>query len=514
LVLYYRSGQSVREIASATASTEEAVRQRLVRARKSLKVKLEEMVGNILTDTIPGDAFTLTVMTALGTAMLTGGMAQAAVAATTGTTAATGGKALGSATIWSVIGPAAAYGWVFAITLWGFWVVTRNTPTLRSRRFRLYSLFWSHQYYFLSSVILVAIWIAALACKPSNEIMFALLWTTLLAMLPLFLLIILVLYWTYYRKLERIVANDLGLPSRYVESYSYPQVEQQFFRTFITNLLLALTILAVFLLSSIYRGEYTHPAFFIITAVIIAITVVVAAVYYPLGRHLLEICRTKQNFLATPPLIEEPLETILFKTGKPQIPTKKAAGMMRWMLYIGLALCGIWYFSFYSWNKNPVALGFCAILVFAVFARFQILFERIRSRKEMAWLTILFHLLLLPLVVLLEFIEFGEFTVLGMSHGDPRNAIHVMNFIVIFMVVLQVPYHLCSLFWAKYEEKKDTTTGRDALICEAIARFDPVTMTADEPEVAAKPFPRHWLWIIGLYAAAIVVMGCLGVLLT
>ena len=45
------------------------------------------------------------------------------------------------------------------------------------------------------------------------------------------------------------------------------------------------------------------------------------------------------------------------------------------------------------------------------------------------------------------------------------------------------------------------------------SRFDPTTMIADEPEVAAKPFPRHWIWIIGLYAAAIVVLWCVGVLL-
>jgi len=53
----------------------------------------------------------------------------------------------------------------------------------------------------------------------------------------------------------------------------------------------------------------------------------------------------------------------------------------------------------------------------------------------------------------------------------------------------------------------------ELLLCEAIARFDPVTMTADEPEVAAKPFPKRWIWIIGFYALATVVAGCLRVLL-
>ena len=35
-------------------------------------------------------------------------------------------------------------------------------------------------------------------------------------------------------------------------------------------------------------------------------------------------------------------------------------------------------------------------------------------------------------------------------------------------------------------------------------------MTDDEAEVEAKPFPKYWLWIPGLYAAAIVAMFCVG----
>jgi len=72
---------------------------------------------------------------------------------------------------------------------------------------------------------------------------------------------------------------------------------------------------------------------------------------------------------------------------------------------------------------------------------------------------------------------------------------------------------LCDWFKEGKKESDDAKSGREILLREAIARFDPVTMTADEPEVAAKPFPRHWIWILGLYAVAIVVMGCLGVLL-
>jgi len=58
-----------------------------------------------------------------------------------------------------------------------------------------------------------------------------------------------------------------------------------------------------------------------------------------------------------------------------------------------------------------------------------------------------------------------------------------------------------------------TLPDEELFFREAIARFDPVTMTADEPEVAAKPFPRRWIWIIALCAAAIVAVECLGVVM-
>ncbi len=145
LVLYYRSGKSVREIAAAMDSTEDAVNQRLVRARKSLKVKLEQMIGDVLTDTAPGEAFTFGIIAAI----TTGSMAlttQTAVAATTGTATGSGviGKGIG------VVG-VGLVAWIVGI-IWiglvsivvpliglfgGFNALiasTRNAPTVRSRR--------------------------------------------------------------------------------------------------------------------------------------------------------------------------------------------------------------------------------------------------------------------------------------------------------------------------------------------------------------------------------------------
>ena len=523
LVLYYRSGQSVREIAAVTGSTEEAVRQRLVRARQSLKAKIEEMVGDILTDTIPGEAFTLAVMTALGTAMLTS-TAQAGAAATTGTAIGTGGattgKVTGTATIWSVLGPAAIFGWFVAIIIVAFWAGVRNTPTLRSRRFRVHSIFWSLQYYGLFAVSLGVgigqlIWafpklnFAAAGSVFHFPIMFILCF-----------MIAVQFQMASQRKMKGIIENDLDLPGPRIESYSYSQVERRFFLSLITNLLLTATTLALFIGVALFEGRNVGDTMHV-TLIVGFITgvAVITAVYYPLGRYFLKICRTKQNFLAAPPLVDNPFEVALQKTGK--VPAsvdhpRKTGGMfgiilLVWIGYIG---GGVWYFSQYSWDKHPIPLGICAVFAILIFGMSKVLIRKIKSQRGAASVNILQLLCIVALALVLEFIEFGGigFSDLWTKQRDPRNLIHFMN----LTALLICPCHLllqCHLwFKAKQEESDDKVSGKETLLQEAIARYDPVTMIADEPEVCAKPFPRRWLWILGLYAAAIVMMFCVGVL--
>ena len=527
LVLYYRSGQSVREIASATASTEEAVRQRLVRARKSLKVKLEEMVGNILTDTIPGETFTLTVMTALGATMLTTTVVQAAATGTIATGTAVGtkttGTALGTATIWTVIGPVAYFGWFVAFFFGMLWAGVRNAPTLRSRRFRVYSIFWTCQYVALFCVAIGLAGGIITVCLPRE-------WMTFVApgtMIVTFLLgslTLIPLQWANMRTMKRIIEDDLGLPNlcHRVESYSYQQVERRFFLSLVTNLLLAVTWFAGWLAIVIIELDISKPSVFIPMLIAIAVVALITAIYYPLGRYFLEICRTKQNFLAAPPLIDDPFETALMKSGKHHGSVdhlQKTGGMFGILLFMWLGIVGfgLWYFSWYSWDKYPIPLGICAFLLVALFVVQPLWVKRVKNQTKAALINILFFLCVAALFVCLECIEFGGFYFLEAwdrpSSQPENNLIRVLHRFMLFVVVLQVPIQFFYWRKANREERDDTKSGRDALLREAVERFDPATMTADEPEVAAKPFPRHWLWIIGLYAAAIVVMGCLWVLL-
>lgn len=65
LVLFYRQGQSVAEVAGLLDLSEEAVKQRLSRGRVMLREELTTLVASVLTRTRPGPAFTAGVLAVL-----------------------------------------------------------------------------------------------------------------------------------------------------------------------------------------------------------------------------------------------------------------------------------------------------------------------------------------------------------------------------------------------------------------------------------------------------------------
>jgi RNA polymerase sigma factor (sigma-70 family) len=76
VTLYYREGCSVRQVADLLGLREEAVKQRLSRARSRLRREMLDRVGETLQRTAPGTAFTAAVMT--GVALGAPGTAAAA----------------------------------------------------------------------------------------------------------------------------------------------------------------------------------------------------------------------------------------------------------------------------------------------------------------------------------------------------------------------------------------------------------------------------------------------------
>lgn len=65
ITLYYREGRSVRQVADLLGLREDAVKQRLSRARSRLRQEMLDRLGETLQRTVPGTAFTAGVMTAI-----------------------------------------------------------------------------------------------------------------------------------------------------------------------------------------------------------------------------------------------------------------------------------------------------------------------------------------------------------------------------------------------------------------------------------------------------------------
>ncbi|HWN41859.1 MAG TPA: sigma-70 family RNA polymerase sigma factor, partial [Thermoanaerobaculia bacterium] len=63
VTLYYREGRSVRQVADLLGLREEAVKQRLTRARSRLRREMLDRLGETLQRTTPGAAFTAGLMT-------------------------------------------------------------------------------------------------------------------------------------------------------------------------------------------------------------------------------------------------------------------------------------------------------------------------------------------------------------------------------------------------------------------------------------------------------------------
>jgi hypothetical protein len=157
---------------------------------------------------------------------------------------------------------------------------------------------------------------------------------------------------------------------------------------------LAETFFAGWLAIAFFELDLYKPSVYIPMLATIAVVAVVTAVYYPLGRYFLEICRTKQNFLAAPPLIDTPFETALMKSGKhigsvdhPQ-KTGKMFGIFL-LIWIGVAGVGLWYFSWYSWDKHPIPLGISAFLLVALFVLQPQLVKKVKCQKKASLVNIL-----------------------------------------------------------------------------------------------------------------------------
>ena len=118
MVLFYRSEQSVTEVASALGESEPTIRQRLKRGREMLRVELADLVGETIRSTVPKAAFATAVMAGLpATTYAAGAAGTTAVASKTGAGGAGAiGTGLGAAFSGVLIGLGGAF-----LGVWASW---------------------------------------------------------------------------------------------------------------------------------------------------------------------------------------------------------------------------------------------------------------------------------------------------------------------------------------------------------------------------------------------------------
>lgn len=533
LVLYYRSGQSVKEIAVATDSSIEAVNQRLLRARKSLKSRLEKMVGDILGETAPDGVFTFSVISAIasGAVVSTGQTVLAASTGSVGTVAAsssTAGKTVGFASFWAVLGPFAFLVWYLSFLWCIFYLSIRNLPTLRSRRFRTYILFRGIQYYPLFyGLAMIPMGILILRTTSSG---------------PLFMLAVMVFglaffgreQFFYMKKLKEILKADLGLPHQEVKTYTFDQVQRRFHLALFTNLLLAETLFAVGTGFAVFEG--IDATTFLVALVYSLGTILTAIAAYYLGKHLLELSRSSRSVVQNPPVVENPFAGILQQVEKPSLflfskKAKKTYCVMLcgWICFGIAAACFLRLFI--NWNLYPLEkIGCITLLVGSCIAYGFIPRKCLRRRSQFRILTagmFLFDALILLYFGTLEADSlslrevFQNLSQGRFSFGPVQNWALTTSLFFIVMVFFHTLLWVYESFQGKSSQpqgKKDENTPDP--IREAVQEFEWKQSrlfeekTCEEDEGFPKSFPRKWFWICVVYGAVICSVFLLGMLFT
>lgn len=143
LVLFYRNGQSVAEVAAALELSEDVVRQRLSRGRNLLRAEVARTVEQTLEHSRPGPQFVTSVMAGIAATGTLGAIANSAGGAAAGTLAAkTVGSAAG-AMVAKAAGTGAAAGVAGGLIgaaggiggAWlGTWLPAQMAPTMAERR--------------------------------------------------------------------------------------------------------------------------------------------------------------------------------------------------------------------------------------------------------------------------------------------------------------------------------------------------------------------------------------------
>ena len=543
LILYYRSGQSVKNIAEATGVSEESVRQRLVRARKSLKSQLESMIGNVLHETVPGEMFTFSVLAALpGVAMLS----TVAEAATTGT-AATGAVATGSATsgkagafaaFWSVLGPLSYFLWIFLFLWWMAWANVRNAPTLNCRRYQVYSIFWWVASYgiFCVSFGILMVPISLLFFRIAEETGFRISGAFPVIFVVMFgsLIYGLVLNRKLADKVKRLAKYDLGFPDINVKLYPIRNCERYLQRSIWMNVLLLESFAGFALIAPIFDGS--GPWYYLLIVLGIAGFIGLAMYgYYLFGQQLLNMCRTKEGFMTNPPLIDDPFGFVFGRiTQNPaSVPILKKAGAMGNVIKVGwisFIVCAVWFITtFIDWERRPIPTTICIFLIVAIIGVYIWAYRNKPSQRELFWLNFVFFFFTGIVVIAFGVVQSEELSIVSVIRESfiERGGSNIVQMMCMFCgpaYIIIAFIHLSQFLRKKHIDQPIVGKGLEwlrKLHTEHAA--EPETLPEDnkdwqavyaeilqntpsEPDAKPLAFPRKWIAVFIGYGVLILVV--------
>lgn len=221
MLMFYRHGEDISDIASALNLSEETVRQRLSRGRKLLKAEVERTVERTLSRTRPDTAFTLAVLSSIPLAASAGCSATSkSIGLFAGGASAMSGWTLLLAILTSLVFllfHSTATILLAATTFFALWFSVKNSPTLRTRRLVLsaaldFNLFlWV--YYFINITFLHGIVLGHSGSRIGLAAWFGIIPEEAAAFLfdglPVFLLFSAFLLWAVLRW-RNLLYEDLG----------------------------------------------------------------------------------------------------------------------------------------------------------------------------------------------------------------------------------------------------------------------------------------------------------------
>jgi len=383
--------------------------------------------------------------------------------------------------LWSILGPLAFLFW-YCGPIWNYVYVTiRNCPTISSRRYCAFCFFLGIQYFCLFPIFHTLLSFLPFYCgfiffshtrfPPMLLLLFLLIWPFCSAAIIFFPL------WVKYKKrIRNILFHDLGFSDPFFKYLDFKKVERQLHISLLVNILISNVFFSYLILVSVFQRKFGLD-----TIIFTILLYIVAAFFfytiYLLGRKLLELFRTPEDLIKSPPLIDDPFLFLIYGKRPPKNKMEKPNQFFKIVFAIAMAFVAL---TFVEWRYHPLPITICIIAIFVTYTH-DFLFSF--SKKFMQFLNNQNKYLY---AVILYIILISEFFVLGMLQNEnfSMNTFIFQSFYELipypticlcfcFMFSILTITTVCVWFWRLYIRKNITPINKSPMeVLRAISCFD------------------------------------------